>query len=88
MADEQVRYNEYGVALGKEEGDPAEILDDPFFEAGFQEDLVDLGRRWGIPELLAARRAELATSKRRSPKAARRARRAMPTIGSDAAATE
>jgi hypothetical protein len=43
--------------LGKEEGDPEELLEDPTFETRFQKRLVEIGRRFGIDRRLAARRA-------------------------------
>jgi hypothetical protein len=48
MADEEVRYSPEGVPLGKEEGDPEELLDDPTFEARLDLRLAEIGRRFGL----------------------------------------
>jgi hypothetical protein len=71
LAEKRVRFNEHGVAMGKEEGDPEELLEDPTFEARLHKRLVEIGRRFGIERRLAARRAA-ATGGQASPEVTRR----------------
>lgn len=47
------------VALGKEEGDPEELIDDPTFEARFQARLVDIGRRFDLDRHVGVNAAPL-----------------------------
>lgn len=59
------------AALGQEEGDPEELLEDPTFEARLQKRLVEISRRFGIDRRLAARRT-VARGGQESPAVPRR----------------